>query len=119
MAQPKLTDGEINQIVTSISIPNGRFRWDYVGDGFYIQVLCMLPDVYNPATGPVEQRGRKWYVSAYSVESEVIQTCLYAWLKFMEHEARENFQYEGVRLFNPHISARALMSVADKTEVRL
>lgn len=118
MNQPKLTDSEINEIVTNIAIPDGRFRWDYMGDGFYIQVICLLPDVYDPNAGKMEQRGRKWYVSAYSVESEVIQTCLYAWLKFMEHEARENFQYRSTRLFNPHISAQALMSVADQTETR-
>ena len=123
--QKQLTTQEIDSICRDIEIPNGRFRWGLMftagreaQEGFFIQVVCMLPDVLDP-TGPVtEQPGRKWYVSSFSTHNEVVQSCLYAWLKYMEHEARESFKYQGVRLFNPHISVSALMSVADQTEVR-
>lgn len=72
-----------------------------MGDGYYLQHWQVIPD---ENTGMVsEQRGRKWYVSPHSTESEVVQTALLAILTFEEHEAREKFLYKGERLFGPHI----------------
>jgi hypothetical protein len=62
--------------------------------------------------------GRKWYLSPYMTESELVQTALKAALTAEEHEAREAFLYHGKRIFGPHISVRALMEVCDQEDLR-
>jgi hypothetical protein len=59
-------------------------------------------------------RGRKWYMSPHMTEGEIVKSALFGALVAMEHEVRENFHYEGVPLFNPHIDIRAMMSNAEE-----
>lgn len=65
-----------------------------------------------------EHGGRKWLLSEHMTESEVVLTALKAALTAEEHEARENFRYNGKQVFNPHPSIKALNVVADNQEVR-
>lgn len=65
-----------------------------------------------------EVNSRKWGVSRWSTESEVVQTALMAALAAEEHEAREAFQYKGKRVFNPHIDVNVLLEVCNVEDVR-
>lgn len=65
-----------------------------------------------------EQSSRKWYLSRWMTESELVQTAFKAALTAEEHECRERFTYRGNRIFNPHISVRALMTVCADEDVR-
>lgn len=119
--QRQLTGKDLDFVCRNIEFPKGRVRWGYLDEActvYYLQIVMLLPDADNPTGPDTEQRGRKWHISRFSVESEVVYTALYAFLKFMEHEAREQFRYRGTRLFGPHINVNALMEVAEKTEVR-
>jgi hypothetical protein len=70
-------------------------------------------------TGKVAiQPCRKWWLSQHMTESELVQTAMAAALQAEEHECREFFAYQGKRLFQPHISVRALMRVCDQEDVR-
>lgn len=73
----------------------------------------------NVKTGMSEiMTSRKWYLSYYMTESEIVLTAFKAALTAEEHEARESFYYEGRRILNPHVSVRALMEVCDREDVR-
>lgn len=67
---------------------------------------------------PAKQRSRKWYLSEYMTESELVQTAFKAALTAEEHECREAFRYAGYRVFNPHVSVTALMTVCHREDVR-
>lgn len=64
------------------------------------------------------QFSRKWYLSQWMTESEIVQTAFKAALTAEEHECREFFKYLGHRVFNPHIHVRALMDVCNIEDSR-
>ena len=68
---------------------------------------------------PVAQHCRKWYVSCYSTVSEVIRTAHLAVQQAELHEINENFTYNNVRLFDPHMDLVALGNAGLKQDVRI
>ena len=72
------------------------------GHGWFVQHQQNIADCSTGDPGTI-QRGRKFYISPYMTESEVLQTLLLAVLLFEEHEAREWFTYRGKELYGPHI----------------
>lgn len=66
----------------------------------------------------VEQASRKWYLSPFMAESELVLTAFKAALTAGEHECREHFAYQGHRILNPHVSVQALISICADEDVR-
>lgn len=62
--------------------------------------------------------GRKWFLSPYMTDSELIGTAFKAVMTAVEHEAREEFRYKGRAIFGPHIGVQALWEVANQLDVR-
>ena len=62
--------------------------------------------------------GRKWYLSDYMTDDEVVKTCFAAFKATVEHEIMEGFHYQGRRVFNPHASFIALMEAGEKEVYR-
>lgn len=86
------------------------------GKGDYVQIECLRRDVI---TGKLEPgRGGKAYPSEHATESEIVQMIFGLYKGYWEHEARENFQWRGRRVFGPHISTEALWDVAQRVDVR-
>jgi hypothetical protein len=56
----------------------------------------------GPNAVPTQQFCRKWFISLYSTDSEVIRTAYLAVVQAEMHEINEKFTYNGVRLFDPH-----------------
>lgn len=72
----------------------------------FLQVTAELP---CNATGVMEtQKGRKWLLSQWMTESEVVQTALMAALAFEEHELRERFTWQGRAIYDGHYSVSQL-----------
>lgn len=65
-----------------------------------------------------KEGGRKWDISTYATESEVVLTAFKAALTFIEHELREGFMYKGKRILDPHIDVNALLDVCEKLDRR-
>jgi hypothetical protein len=60
-------------------------------------------------TGATEkQHGRKWVLSPWATDSEVVGTAFYAALTAMEHEVREAFKFKDQPVFNPHYNVHTL-----------
>jgi len=88
-------------------VPNGRY---------YFQIACWRMDVITKKAG--WGYGGKAYLSPHMTDSELFQIMFGLYKGYWEHEARENFEVDGVRPFGPHISTEALISVARKVDVR-
>jgi hypothetical protein len=88
-------------------IPNGRY---------YFQIKCWRMDVITKEMG--WGFGGKAYLSPHMTDSELFQVIIGLYKGYWEHEARENFEIDGLRPYGPHISTDALLSVARKVDVR-
>lgn len=86
------------------------------GKGSYVQIQCYRFDVISKTMGM--GRGGKAYPSEFATDSEIIQMIFGLYLAYWTHEARENFQWRGRRVFGPHISTEALWEVAPRVDVR-
>jgi hypothetical protein len=115
--QIRWTIDGVREIVARVRYEK-RYRVGAMGDGFYVQIEYEEPDIRS---GDLEvQRGRKWYVSAYATESEIIQTMLTAALASAEHQVREHFAYtppgetKAKLIYGPHFHADALWGICGK-----
>lgn len=88
-------------------IPNGRW---------YYQVEADRVDVITgqPGTG----RGGKAYLSPHMTRSELVQVAFGLFKGYEEHETREHFQYQGRRVYGPHIDVLYHWAIADNTDYR-
>jgi hypothetical protein len=86
--------------LSSLAISDPIFRFDKLGQGHFVQVVA---DVNGTA-----QRGGKVYISPHACHNEVIQSCLKAWLAWLEHEGREAFRFRGQPVASPHLDYRDL-----------
>ena len=107
----RLSVPEFRNTVAAITVGDGLdVRVNTVGD-WWVQIESSeLPEEFA--------RGRKWRISPYMTVSEVVQTVLAASLAWHEHEAREQFLFQGSRIFGPHLDVYELMMIADRLDVR-
>lgn len=108
MQQAK-TFEDVQQILANVAYKQG---WhlrviEKRSDVVLCQWLFSAPDI-NDGGIPVLQSCRKWFVSLYSTDSEVIRTAYLAVVQAEMHELNENFTYKGARLFDPHTDLDAL-----------
>jgi hypothetical protein len=103
---------DVRTILDQITFRDRRFRLLEKGDGYLLQVEYMEADVDRPENPmPVVQRGRKWYVSPFSTETEVVETAFKAIKTSMLHVTQEHFLYQGQRVYSPHINIRARLHI--------
>lgn len=109
--QPKRSLGEVKSIVAGIKFMDRTFRVEPMGGGFFLQVQYMEADI---ETGAVErQNARKWYISAHSTETEIVETAFKACRTSMEHVLKEHFTYLGRRVYSPHFEIQARLELCD------
>jgi hypothetical protein len=95
-----------------------QFRVGHMGDGFFVQITYDEPDIRSGEMAP--QKGRKWYVSPFATDSEIVQTCLTAAIASAEHQVREHFGYRPEKgsparlIYGPHFDADALWGICGK-----
>ena len=76
----------------------------------FLQIYYQAPCT---KTGNLETwKGRKWYLSKYMTDDEIVKTAYGAFKMCVEHEIMENFKVDGVILFNPHINFEKLLEVS-------
>jgi hypothetical protein len=108
----------IKTLLRDIKFNDWVFRVGSMGDGHFIQCAFMAQDNMSRDRAVIWQKGRKWYVSPYAIDQEIIQTAFKAVVSAVEHETREQFIYRGVPIFNPHIDLDALVAAAQVTAFR-
>lgn len=101
-----MTKEDLKDILQTVSYKDG-FSF-LVGDD-YIQLQEIT--TCNRSGEPYHSKGRKWKWSQFMTKSEVVTTCMKAVLQYEEHEARENFKYKGLSIFDPHYDVDVLYNI--------
>jgi hypothetical protein len=86
------------------------------GDRIYLQV-----EYQSPCTKDGEYKvwkGRKWYLSEYMLDNEIIFTAYTAYKMCVEHEIMESFKIDGVILVNPHVDYTQLLAISHNEVAR-
>lgn len=82
----------------------------------YLQIVYTAPCTNENIVQ--EWKGRKWYLSKFMTNDEIIKTCYVAFKSAVEHEIMEGFKVDNTILFNPHTNFEALLSVSSKEITR-
>lgn len=94
-------DFTINANIDKLNPKNGRI---------YLQISYMAPCT---KTGEIQEWfGRKWYLSEYMTDDEIIKTGFAACKAAVGHEILEGYKVNGIILFNPHVNYEALLSIS-------
>jgi hypothetical protein len=81
---------------------NGRIFIQMSYDGF-----CSRTGVFQ-----YDWHGRKYYLSDYMTEDEIVKTCFAAFKAAVEHEVMEGFKINDITVFNPHIDHKELLKIS-------
>ncbi len=106
---PLRTLGNVEAVVARVGFRGWKFVVGDLGDGFYIQPRFFAPDTETGINAT--QTGRKWYVSPFATEEEVVKTWWLATEVACRHEAMEDFKLDGVSIFHPHTSTDSLVEM--------
>lgn len=81
----------------------------------FVRIVCH--NARNSRTGaPTRWAGRKWRLSKHMTDGEVVQTCFLAAMVALEHEAREQFTFDGVTVFDPHFDVHKLVELRNAAD---
>lgn len=108
----------VKDILTQIEFkyPNWNYVVDTKNDEVFLQGKWQAPDA---TTGTTEDMSsRKYFISKYALDAEIIQTALVCALGAVEHELREHFLVDGYRIFGPHIDPKARLNLKDEAQPR-
>jgi hypothetical protein len=104
---------EVKSILNDISYKRDGWNISLIEkeglNGWLIQVQFRDYDLSSNKEEKVLQKCRKWYISPYMTTSEIVSTCLLAYLRAEEHEARERFTYKNAQVFSPHFDMDELV----------
>jgi hypothetical protein len=78
----------------------------------FLQAVFNAPCTKQDSTQ--EWHGRKWYLSEFMPDDEIMKTAYAAFKMAVEHEAMESFKVDGIILFNPHVNFEELLKVSHK-----
>lgn len=96
-----LTISKVRQTIAAISGSHLSFYVEEIPGGFHLWLAGIEEDTYTGQ--PALQEGRRWFISHHCTQSDVVRTAFKAVATWAEHEARESFKYQGVRVFSPHL----------------
>jgi hypothetical protein len=113
MNQPKKSRQEIEAIVNGLQFMDRTFRLLDKDDGYLLQMQYMETDVTMPGTPPVLQSTRKWYVSPFMTESEIVETAWACVCRSMMHVASEHFRYLGSQVYSQHFDVHQRIAMCN------
>lgn len=88
-------------LIMDIEFMNYSFVVDVTGGGeVVLQGVYKEPDTYTRKEAL--QYTRRWVLSPYMTDSELVATAFKCCITSMEHRTREAFKYKKARIFGPH-----------------
>lgn len=76
----------------------------------YIQIIYTAP---CSKTGEhLSWSSRKWYLSEFMTDDEIVKTTYAACKAAIEHEVMEGFKVDNTIVFNPHVDYTQLMTIS-------
>lgn len=116
--QQEMSFHTLNETLSKITYRDWTLKSFEKEDGYLLQWIFMEKDVMKPKDETLyEQYCRKWYVSKFSTETEVIRTAWLAVQQAVIHEISESFLYNNIRIFDPHtnyVELAVYMSTANQ-----
>jgi hypothetical protein len=104
--QQIVNDIDLNILGTTMRVEVG----DHFTKGVYLQVACHRRDTY---TGAMEWgHGGTAYLSYGADEAAIVAIAFGLVKAYVEHEAREGYTYQGLRVYGPHMTLEALKQAA-------
>lgn len=86
------------------------------GGRVWFEILCRRPDTFTGEFGT--GRGGRRYVRSDVGMDELNRAVFGAYVGYGEHECRESYVVDGVRVFGPHIPLSVLLVAGRQVEVR-
>lgn len=105
-----MTRKDIEKIISQVSFQDRSFRLLNKGDGYLLQVQYLEADI-DVGGPPILQSARKWYISPWMTETEIVETAFLACQRSMEHVLKEHFKYKGERVYSPHFDIDARLDI--------
>ena len=111
----KLLD-RTNLVLDRIAFPGMQFECGLSSRKVWLRVRCV--EGRCTQTGePYSWTGRKWLLSTYMTETEIVLTAFKALLTAYEHEARELFKVDGFAILDSHYSVNDMVRFARQAEL--
>lgn len=105
------TSDTIMTILDNIRLPF-NLKTTFMSSGPYYYLQVGDPNATCNVTGKeAKWRGRRWLLSTYMTDGEIVQTVFLAVMTAIEHEAREMFLYRGHSIFDPHYDIDKLVEL--------
>ena len=105
----------IKEIIEKISYKNRMFILKLDVERPYLQVQFVAEDLHTKK--PELQKCRKWMLSYYMTDSEIVRTAYKAALAAEEHELQEFFTFMGQPIYRPHMDVYALYALSNANTV--
>lgn len=105
----------IKALVNDIKFNDWAFLVKTKGDTPYLQIKFVAPDSFTGE--PAMQSCRKWQLSYFMCDEEVVSTAYKAMLAAVEHEAREQFTWRGEAIYRPHYDIYELHKLSARNAV--
>ncbi|USN15320.1 hypothetical protein KIKIMORA_01740 [Brevundimonas phage vB_BpoS-Kikimora] len=114
MSHPKTLE-EIETCIARCRYPGFVFKVAGGIDDPWFQVVC--PEGIDTTTNePIEWKGRKWKLSKWMTDTEIVHTVWAAVQRALMHEASELFKFDGVAIFDRHLSVHLLADLARRED---
>ncbi|UTC29674.1 hypothetical protein BAJUN_00440 [Bajunvirus bajun] len=104
---------EIYDTLAKVTYPGFEFLLVNVGaakpedDTAFLQIRC--PEGTDTMTGaPMDWKGRKWQMSRWMTDTEIVQTAWAAVERALMHEAAELFRFKDQPIFDRHFNVHML-----------
>lgn len=114
MSAPKTLD-ELEVVVARCRYPGFEFKVSGTPDEPWFQVVC--PEGTDTATGaPMAWKGRKWKLSKWMTDTEIVQTVWAAVQRALLHEASELFRFDDCAIYDRHLSVHRLVDLCRRDD---
>lgn len=101
--------GNFTDVLSRITFPGFTFIVQEYAHRPTLQIECK--GTCNISGADLTWTSRKWLLSWHMTDGEVVQTAFKAVMTALEHEAREQFTYRGVTVFDPHYDIEKLVAL--------
>lgn len=114
----------IQQLISriSLSVLGTRFHLRFQRDVLNVSGRYFLQVMYTARCTVTDElqawQGRKWYLSEFMTDDEIVKTAWCAFDAAIKHETMEGFKVDGKVLFNPHVNFEELLTVSHKEVTR-
>lgn len=108
----------VSALLNQITYRKGSVvQYDFDDERIYLQVTMVTRDTQTGK--PLAVSGRKWHLSPFMTDSEIVATAFKAFLTAEEHECREHFMFRGRPVFGPHLNVSDLVDAISAGTVRM